>query len=230
MTTFLLEEETLFEPSLLLQIPSRTQPAKDTFSILLRMIRILDNRRLFGSADVVIHCVTVNGFPDMKSGKPFWNQQISFYKVKDGYIHRFDDAGTTGYLLFRGRPHDFLNLYILVFRDMQSTREFAQLLNENFISEGIGYVTGGAISIYANLPPTITLPMIRDMTTNVVKATTNFFSRRKNVVIGVYYGSLLRGEDYGMGIHPPDYNPSQQMPKLLNCGDALQIAYEVRRE
>lgn len=149
----------------------------------------------------------------MKSGKPFWNQQISLYKVKDGYIHRFDDTGTAGYLVFRGRPHDFLNLYILVFRDTQFTREFAQLLNENFISQGIGYVAGGAISIYANLPPTITVPMVRDMTTNVVKATTDYFSRRKNVVIGVYYGSLLRGEDYGLGIHPLDYNPSQQTPK-----------------
>ena len=51
----------------------------------------------------------------------------------------------------------------------------------------------------------------------------DYFVKKRNVVIGVYYASLLKELKYGAGMHPASYPSSR-----LNCGGAVEIAYEVR--
>ena len=85
-------------------------------------------------------------------------------------------------------------------------------------------MAGAAVSIYANLEPHITAEMVRKLTTKAADTTLDYFSKQRSLVIGIYYGSLIREKDYGLGLNPANYPASR-----LNCGDALEIAYEVKR-
>ena len=38
-------------------------------------------------------------------------------------------------------------------------------------------------------------------TTKAIDTTLDYYSSQKNLSIGVYYGSLLREKDYGLGLH-----------------------------
>ena len=62
--------------------------------------------------------------------------------MRDGDTRSFDEGGEPDYLIFHGKPRDFINLYIIAFKDEQDTRESAQMLQESFITEGIGNVVG----------------------------------------------------------------------------------------
>lgn len=224
MSGWLLQEEETFKPSLLIRSAARASRADAVHAILLRAVRILDNRRLFFSSDIIVYCVVVDGYPDMKSGMPFWTQQYDFFKVKDGATLPIDPEG--GLLLYHGRPREFLNLYLLAIRNTEASREFAKLLKENFVAQGLGTLAGAAVSIYANLPPEVTVPAARDLTTTAVDTTIDYFARRGNLVIGVYYASLIGGSgNYGLGYHPSDFPES-----LLNCGGGLELAYEVLKQ
>jgi hypothetical protein len=203
---------------------SRATRAKATYTLLLRSLRVVHNKSLFGSADVIVYAVVLDGYPDMKSGKPFWAQQFAFPDVKDGAtLGAIDPA--LGVAVYRGRPADFLNVYLLVVRDKQATRDLAKVLSDNLVAEGIGTIAGAAISTYAGLPPGITVPMARDLTRKAVETTLAFLAQQKNPVIGVYYASLLAEQDFGAGLHPAGFPPA-----LLRCGDALEIAYEVKKD
>jgi hypothetical protein len=222
MGNWLLKEEPSFEPSLMVQSASRAVRSKETYSILLRNVTVLNNRRLLLSADVIVYTVVVDGYPDMKSSQPFWGEEFHFFGVKDGAVLPIDPAH--GVQIYRGKPRHFMNLYVLVVRDTQTTRDFAKLLKDNLVAEGIGTLAGAAVSIYANLPPQITVEMARELTKKAADTTRDYFSKQRNLVIGVYYGSLIREKDYGLGLNPADYPVSR-----LNCGGALEIAYEVKR-
>jgi hypothetical protein len=224
MGNWLLKEESKFELAQAAGGASRAARSKKTYSILLRDVTVLDNRRLFGAADIIVYSVVVDGYPDMKSGQPFWTKQLTFANVKDGATLSSIDPDL-GVLIYRGRARDFVNLYLLVVRDTQSSRDLAKLLQENFIAQGIGTVAGAAVSIFANLPPQITAPMARELTTTAVDTTLDYFTGQKNLVIGTYYASLLKAQAYGLGLHPASYPASR-----LNCGGALEIAYQVTRE
>ncbi len=223
MTEWLLREETPFEPSLFVSGAARLARSKETCSILLRAVKVLDNRRLLLASDVIIYAVTVDGYPDMKSKTPFWMQQFNFPHVKDGATLSSIDKDS-GVLVYRGRPRDFLNLYLLVVRDAQSTREFAKLLQDNFVAKGLGTLAGAAVSIFSGLPAGITAPVARELVTQAVGTTVDYFAKQSNLAIGAYYVSFIRERGFGAGLHPSDYPAT-----LMNCGGALEIAYEVSK-
>lgn len=224
MATWLRTEETPFEEGPLIRGATRGARATVDHTVLLRSIRVIDNKKLFGSADVIVYAVVLDGYPDMESGKPFWAQQFAFPDVRDGATLDAIDPDL-GIALYRGKPADFLNLYLMVVRDKQATRDLAKVLSENLVAEGLGTIAGAAISTYAGLPPGITAPMVRDLAKKAVETTLDFFAKQKNPVIGVYYASLLPGHGYGSGLHPTGF-PADR----LSCGDALEIAYEVRKD
>lgn len=224
MITWLQEDEEPFKEGLMIPAASRSARSKTSHTVLLRSVRVNNNKKLFGSSDVVVYAIVIDGYPDMQSGKPFWAQQFAFPDVKDGATLAAIDPDL-GVVVYQGRPADFLNVYLLVVRDKQSTRDLAKVLNENLVAEGLGMVTGAAISTYAGLPPGITVEMARDLIKKAVETTLDFFSKQKDPVIGVYYASLLAQSSYGVGMHPVEYPP-----KLISCGNALDIAYEVRQD
>jgi hypothetical protein len=198
--------------------------AKDAYTVLLRSVRVVNNKSLFGTSDVIVYAVVFDGYPDMSSGRPFWAQQFAFPDVKDGATLGAIDPGL-GVAIYHGQPADFLNLYLLVVRDKQTTRELAKVLNNNLVAEGLGTLAGAAISTYAGLPPGVTAPMARDMVKKAIETTLDFLAKQKNPVIGVYYASLLAQQQFSDGLHPAGFPPD-----LLVCGDALEIAYEVRKD
>ena len=224
MGNWLLKEEPAFPSSY--SVSSGSGPEAD-YSILLRKIRILDNKKLFGGADILLYCITVNGYPDMKQRKPFWSQQLTLPSIKDGDIRSFDEGGDSGYLIFYGRPKDFMNLYIIAFKDVEQTREFAETLQRSFVAEGIGIAAGAAVTIFAGPAGLIAAPVARQLTNKAVDAALIHFRKKKNPIIDVYYGSLLRNKNFGEGLHPPEYDPKDSPPIMLECGGALTLAYEV---
>jgi hypothetical protein len=221
MSKWLQQDEMPFEEELLVRAASRGARARATFTLLLRSIRVLNNKALFGSADVIIYAIVLDGYPDMKSGKAFWAQQFAFPGVNDGSTLKAIDPDH-GVAIYHGRPADFLNMYLLVVRDKQTTRDLAAVLSDNLVAEGLGTLAGAAISTYAGLPPGITVPVVRELAKKAVETTLDFFAEQKNPVIGVYYASLLARQNFGKGLHPAAFPDA-----LLPCGDALELAYEV---
>ncbi len=222
MSHWLRQEETPFEPGLMIRAASRGTRTKATQSVLLRSVRVLNNKSLFGSSDVIVYAVVLDGYPDMKSKQPFWAQQFTFPDVQDGATLKAIDPNL-GVVIYQGRPVDFLNIYLLVVRDKQATRDLAKVLSENLLAEGVGTLAGAAISTFAGLPPSVTAAMTREATKKAVQTTLDFFSKQKNPVIGAYYASLLAEKEFSKGMHPAGFPPA-----LIACGDALEIAYEIR--
>lgn len=119
MGNWLLKEEPVIPSSY--SVLSGTIAEAD-YSILLRKIRIIDNKRMFGRpANILLHCIIVNGYPDLRSRKPFWSQQLTLPAMRDGDIRSFDEGGESGYVIFHGKPKDFLNLYIVTFKNEQAS-------------------------------------------------------------------------------------------------------------
>jgi hypothetical protein len=222
MPRWLVEEVQSFKPAVLTAYATRSARSKHEYSLLLRGLRVLDNRKFWGSSDINLFTVVVDGYPDMRTGRPFWSQELRFTGVKDGSLLAIDPD--MGQLIYQGRPKDFLNLYLLVMRDTTATADFAQLLKKNFVAEGIGTAAGAAISIFAGLPAPMAASAARDLATKAVNATLDHYSKRKAVVVGTYYGSLLGDVDYGRGLHPQGF-PAKMIP----AQEALELAYEVRR-
>lgn len=222
MSQWLIQDETPFQPSLLLATSSRSTRTRAPYAVVLRAIRVLNNRRLFFSSDVLVYTVVVDGYPDVASDLPVWTQTLSFSGVKDGANLSIDPE--SGYVIYQGRPRDFLNVYLLAVRDTQTTREFTRVLKENMVAAGVATLAGAAVSIFAGLPAGTTVSATRDLITGAVNTTLDYFIRRKDPVIGVYYGSLLKQDDFRSGLHPANYPTS-----LLSGGDALEIGYEVRK-
>src|SRR5437867_6568693 len=150
----------------------------------------------------------------MRSGLPFWTQQLQFTGVRDGADLSIDP--TTGALVYRGQPKDFVNFHLLLFRDTAATREFAKVLKDSFVAEGIGLAAAAAISIFSSLPPGITVPATRDLAKKAVNTTLDYFAKRKEKLIGTFYASLIRETDYGLGLHPAEFPV-----KLIHCGGAM---------
>ena len=97
------------------------------------------------------------------------------------------------------------------------------ILQDNLVAEGIGIGIAALTSIFAGPVAPLTIPAARDATTKAVETTLDYFSKQKNAAIGTYYVSLLEENNYGRGLHPSGYPNS-----VLTCGDALEIAYEIK--
>jgi hypothetical protein len=147
--------------------------------------------------------------------------------MRDGDIRSFDDGGESGYLIFHGKPKDFINLYIVAFKDEQATREFAQMLQESFVADGIGNVVGQATSVFASTVGSVNAEIARQMTNKAIDSALNYFRNKKNPPIDIYYGSLIRSNNFGVGLHPVEYNPKDSPPIMLNAGGAFTLAYKV---
>ena len=221
MVNWLLKEEAPIKKSISDSSVSKPIRSEQPYSILLRKIHVVDNKRLFFSTDLVIYSIIIDGFPDMRSGNPFWVQELKFSDVDDNTTLSIDPE--TGFLIYYGKPSGFLNLYILTVRDSSSIREFAKVLKDNFVAKGIGMIAGAAISIFAGQNQTIG-SITPTLAAGAVDLTIDYFINKGNKIIGVYYGSLLREDEYGNGFHPSSYPP-----ELLDCGKVLGIAYEVRK-
>ena len=225
MGNWLLKEEPAFPSSY--PVLAGTGATEADYSILLRKIRILDVKKFWGPANILLSCIVVNGFPDMKNKRPFWSQQLTLTDMRDGDIRSFDDGGESGYIIFYGKARDFINLYFIAFKDEQDTREFAKILQESFVAEGIGNVVGALIPIFGGPAGAIAAPIARQMTTKAIESTLNYYKNKGNPIIDIYYGSLLRSNNFGVGPHPNEYDPQVSPPKMLEAGGALALAYQV---
>jgi hypothetical protein len=220
MADWLCIDEAPLQKDVKVSVLARGGPHGEQYVVTLRGVRVLNNKKIFGGADVNLHAVVVDGLPDMKTKLPFWAQDFSFPAVKDGDLLPIDPE--LGFQLYRGEPVGFLNLYVLAVRNKKASRNFAAVLKENMIANEIGTVAGGAISVFADLPQVPGIDAIRNIVTKSVNVTIDYFVQQKNPVIGVYYGSLTPENHWGEGMRPPGF-PDE----MIDCGDSLQLAYAV---
>ena len=135
---------------------------------------------MFGRpANIILYCIIVNGYPDIRSRKPFWSQQLTLHAMRDGDIRSFDEGGESGYVIFHGKPKDFLNFYIVGFKDEQDTLEFAQMLQESFVAEGIGTVVGQATTIFAGTEGSVNTEIARHITNTAIDSALNYYRNKK---------------------------------------------------
>jgi hypothetical protein len=222
MAEWLYIDEAPLPNDIKLSVAARGSADAQRYAVFLRRVRVLDNKKLFGGAEVNLHTVVVDGLPDMKSKCPFWAQNFSFAGIKDGNLLAIDPD--LGVQIYRGEPADFLNLYMLAVRNKKASRDFAAVLKENMIANDVGTVAGGAISVFADLPQVLGVDAIRNLVTKSVNSTIDYFLNQKNPVIGVYYGSLTPENQWGEGFRPPGF-PDE----MIACGDSLQLAYKVEK-
>jgi len=193
------------------------------YSLYLRDVTILNNKKLIGLSTAVLHSIVVNGLPDMTEKKPFWTWQMAFPNVGDGTKLGIDSE--FGIQVFTGKPLGFLNFYVLVSRDVESVREFASLLQKNMDAKNVGSVVGDLIPIFSALNPTAAiLSTASKLVTDAVQATMAYFQNRKDPIIGAYVTTLPKEKDYGVGLHPSNYPDS-----LIDCQGTMEIGYEVTK-
>jgi hypothetical protein len=220
MAEWLRKEEMPFAPSdaaIMFDDAVRTRARRPTVTVSLRGVRVLNNRKLFGSARVRVLTVVVDGNRDNDGDAPFWRSELDFPGVGDGATLPIDPE--FGYLVYRGRPWGFLSLFVLVAKDTEATRQFAQTLKENFLAKGIG-AAAGAATIFAGAP--MAAEVARQLAAGLVDTTLEVLAKKKNPLIATYYGSVTKEQKYGPGLHPSGY-PSA----LIDCGATAQIAYEI---
>jgi hypothetical protein len=214
MPEWLAVDEVPFDPD---RPTTRTRARRKTVTLSLRGVHVLDNRKLFGSARVRVLSIVVDGNPDEEGDAPFWRSELDFPNVRDGAVLPIDPE--FGYVVYRGKPWDFVSVFVMIAKDTEVTRQFAKALKESFLAEGIGAAAGVA-TVFAGAP--MAADAARKVTASVVDATLDVFSQRKNPLIATYYGSVTRERKYGAGLHPAAY-PGE----LIDCGGAAQLAYEI---
>ena len=222
MGMWLREDVPRLRPSPFVDAGVRGSNGTEVVSVFLRHARVLNNRRLWRSADVLLYIVAIDGHVDSEEDAPFWSQSMFFPRVKDGSTLPIDP--NQGWLGYRGTPGEFVNFYLLAMRDSEATRRFSKLLKENMAATGIGRAAGAAVSIFSGPDGTLAAPLAREVTERAVDTTLDYFSRKQDLAIGAYYGSLVAEKNYGEGLNPADYPLG-----TISCGDALEIAYEVTR-
>jgi hypothetical protein len=190
---------------------------RPTVTICLRGVRVLDNKKLFGSAQVRVLLIVVDGRVNTQAGMPFWTQELPFPNVSDGATLPIDVD--SGFVVYRSKPEGFISLFVIIARDTEATRAFAQALKDSFVAKGIGTTVGVGITLAG---ASLAAPAARALTTEAVDSALDYFRTKKNPLIATYYGSLTRERQYGGGLHPPEYPR-----RLLACGATAELAYEV---
>ena len=213
--------------------------------LFLRGVKVINNGRLFGKANLIVYAFATDGRWDPRSGLSLLSSNpLPFPKVKDGAELSIDPD--QGVLVYDGTPTYFLNLQIVAVKDTANARAFAQALKDRLTPEkigetaamvaGSGMATGAALAgggpIAALLAAGISADnaeKIRGVVTSLVGAAVDYVAKQGNPLIGVYYGSLTQsgptgGEPWGVGLHPKAYPNA-----MIDCMGAIHVAYEVKK-
>ena len=76
------------------------------------------------------------------------------------------------------------------------------MLQESFVAEGIGTVVGQATTIFAGTEGSVNAEIARHITNTAIDSALNYHRNKKNPLIDIYYGSLMRSNNFGVGLHP----------------------------
>ena len=88
-------------------------------------------------------------------------------------------------------------------------------------------MVGQATSVFASTVDSMNAEIARQLTDKAIDSALNYSETKKNPLIDIYYGSLIRSNNFEVGLHPVEYNPKDSPPIMLNAGGAFTLAYEV---
>lgn len=185
-------------------------------NVMLQALRVLNNKKLFGAANLHLTTIVVDGRGDVAKKEPFWTIQHPFVGIKDGD----DPIAGAPLLLYDGTPKHFLNVALLLSRSQQAGRDFAAALRKGLGEKGIGNVVDGALSF---TPAGLAADAVAAAVTSVIGTTLAVFEARPDSMIGVHYLSLLEKTGYSVGRTLPEGYP----PKGYVCSNAVEVAYQV---
>ena len=196
--------------------------------LFLRGVKVINNGRLFGKANLIVYAFATDGSWDPRSGLSLLSSNpLPFPKVKDGAELSIDPD--QGVLVYDGTPTYFLNLQIVAVKDTANARAFAQALKDRLTPEKIGAGGGPIAALLAAGISADNAEKIRGVVTSLVGAAVDYVAKQGNPLIGVYYGSLTQsgptgGEPWGVGLHPKAYPNA-----MIDCMGAIHVAYEVKK-
>ena len=88
-------------------------------------------------------------------------------------------------------------------------------------------MVGQATTIFTGTAGSVNAEIARQITNKAIGSALNYYRNKKNPLIDIYYGSLIRSNNFGVCLHPVEYNPKDSPPIMLNAGGAFTLAYEV---
>lgn len=156
------------------------------------------NRARFGGADVRVDAIVLTGAEG--SSKPAFRARTQrFSRIRDGEPLPLDRM-----LVFHGPVVDYLDIALWVSRDADGAVDLGELLSDEvaaFETQEALAKAGGALT---GLPYAAAAAAMVGIGAIVVNVAYRLLRGTVSDVIGLYRGSTLAGEAFGLGRHPAD--------------------------
>jgi hypothetical protein len=181
----------------------RRRGTSPRLAVRLREIVVHHNRRLFGEARVRVDALVVHGSAGGTSLANFYSPgTFRFDRVADG--DRLP-IGSSGLLVFLGRPRQFLDLFIVVSRDREDSDTLEKLLAALTASESAMTAQTQLLAMAAGVPDPKLLSAALRAALLLGDAAIVSLRNATSGTIGLYRNSWLRGRDaWGIGRHPAE--------------------------
>lgn len=172
-----------------------------TLSVLIHDVTIYDNKKWFGEADIRLDALVITGQGTQSDpGSFYMPKTASFGRIGDGETLPIGDGGL---LVYHGSARHFLDIFIMVSRDLKDTENLASILTEGLGSEKMKAAISGltALALAAPTVSAVTAAVgaagvLGDIAYHLLQAATGS-------TIGLYRNSHLQFRDgFGVGSHP----------------------------
>jgi hypothetical protein len=178
--------------------PSSVAKVPTAVAVRLDELVIHRNRARFGGADVRVDAIVLTGTED--SPHPAFRARTQrFSRIRDDEPLPLDRM-----LVFHGPVVDYLDIALWVSRDSDGAVDLGELLSDEvaaFETQEALAKAGGALT---GLPYAAAAAAMVGIGAIVVNVAYRLLRGTVNDVIGLYRGSMLAGEAFGLGRHPGD--------------------------
>ncbi|WP_194891417.1 caspase family protein [Catenulispora pinisilvae] len=198
-TGFLIEEVSFPRPkgpTGLAGATPRTAPA--TVAVRLNELIVHHNRARFGGASVRVDAMVLTGTPD--SLEPTFRAQTErFSRIRDGEPLPLDQM-----LVYHGPAADYLDIALWVSRDTAGALDLGELLTDEVAGFEVQEALAKMSETVTGAPYATAAAALVGAGAVVVNLAYRLLRGSVNDVIGLYRGSMLAGERFGVGRHPAE--------------------------
>ncbi len=180
----------------------RGLPARRATNLAIRLMDlvVLDNRKLFGGADIRLDTLVVHGQAAGASADSFYQPQTHrFSGVEDGKPLL---AGEENLLVFYGRPRHFVDISIMASRDRQDTEDLSNLIASRAASPEFKASIAAIVGLAVAAPPAAAIGAAAVAAITLGNTVGDLLGRLTGNTIGLYRVSYLYGDSFGLGRHP----------------------------
>ncbi len=198
-------------------------------AIRLQDIFIGDNDKLFGSADIRLDALIVQGNGNAEEAKSFYTPgTFRFSGVRDDYRL---PTGDNGILLFYGKPLHFLDIFITASRDTNDTDDLATLLSDQLQSDEVQDALKSLLALAIAAPHAAAVVGAVGAATFLGNLAYKVVRQATGGSIGMYRTAYLQHRDnFGIGRHPEKSDGKFFIQQESNERSALSFWYEIVRD